>query len=119
VAQKQGDKGKGAMRPDMRTGGHNDNVVGGAWTQTEATIFGKGGVAGDGSTGRGGDAGGQGEGSRAYRQEAQRGPGPTQVTLSDMWKAKDNALRSWTEEMESRMHELETDRQRSRSMSYV
>ena len=95
---------------EARTGGFTDNINGS--TQTEAIRSGndlgvRGGVSGNG--GLGGDGERQEEGSRAFRQEKKKGPGPTQTTLSEMWtqKVKEKDLRSWSEDMEARLSELE------------
>ena len=52
----------------------------------------------------------QGGGNRVYRQETQREPAPSQRTLNDMWKGKERDLRSWSEDINARMRELEMDR---------
>ena len=110
--------GKGEMRTDTRPGGIKANANGN--TQTEAPGFGNGYGVGGGSSGQYGDGARPSEGQRAYRQETQREPEFTQVTLNKMWKGKEREInyRAWSEDIDARMRELDRERDRLRSMSY-
>ena len=78
------------MRTDMRSGGNNANGN----IQTEAPGSGNGFGVGGGSSGQIGDGVQPGVWQRAYRQEAQRELGFTQVTLNKMWKGKEREVRA-------------------------
>ena len=99
--QRQRDKGWEGVRADTRAGGSKDNGN----VQTEAPRIGK-------TVGAGRD------GDRAYRQGPQKGAGPLQATLNEMWKGKEKDTRSWSEDMAIMEREREKDRQQS-AISYV
>ena len=85
--------------------------------QTEVPRNGNNSTVRDGDN-RKGDGGGvnrQEGGPRNYRQNAQRASGPSQsqMTLKEMWstwKGKDRDLRSWSEDIDARMQQIESDR---------
>jgi hypothetical protein len=123
--QGQVDKGGEGARADTRVGGSKDKDNGNV--QSEATRNGNvSGVRGS-DNGKGVDGDRQGAGSRTYRQDTQRVPGPSQTTLNEFWKGKEKDLRSRSADMEarmeaqmeSRMRELERDRQRNYSPYYA
>lgn len=108
VAEKGGEEARGDTR--AASGGSNvqDKVNGN--NQTEASRNGND----SGARGRGSgknDAGvRQAAGHRAYRQEEQRAPEPSQRTLNEMWKERERDFRDWSESMEDRMREMEMGR---------
>jgi hypothetical protein len=116
--QRQADRGAEGARI-TKAGGSKDKVDGIAQTEASRNGVGSGSGSGvrGGNNGKGGDGDRQGVGSRVYRQDTQRAPGPTQTTLNDMWKGKERDLRSWSEDMDLRMRELEMARGRYHSSS--
>jgi hypothetical protein len=115
--QKKVEKEREEVRGDTRAGGSNVKDRGNGNAQAEASRNGNasGVRGGDNGTGVLGDR--QAAGPRAYRQEEQRVPGPSQATLNEMWKGKERErdFRSWSEDMDSRMRELELGRYRNTS----
>lgn len=103
-AQKQADKEGVGARVDTRAGGSKDQAN--SNVNAEAHRY--------------GDR--QGVGSRTYRPDTQMAPGPSQTTLNEMWKGKgrdlqpwadERDLRTWSQDVNARMYELEKDRQHS------
>ena len=105
--QRQADKGGEEARALPRAGGSKDKDNGNA--QTGALRSNGPGVT-VGDRGQRTEEVRQGGGNRVYRQETQREPAPSQRTLNDMWKGKERDLRSWSEDINARMRELEMDR---------
>jgi hypothetical protein len=114
MTKRQDDKGGGVEKGTGTINKANSSI------QTEASRNGKVPGVGGGNNVEGSR---QEEGvrsSRTYRQDAQKGTGPIQTTLSEMWKAKTSAeLRSWSEDMEMRLRDIQTPRIRSKSLSYA
>jgi hypothetical protein len=110
--QRQADKG-GEVREDTRAGGSGSRDKDNGNAQTEAPRNTSGVRVGSSGKGYEGATSSQEARPRAYRQEAQRVPGPSQTTLKEMWKGKERDFRSWSEDIDARMRELEMDRQLS------
>ena len=107
--QRQVDKGGEEARTLPRAGGSKDKDKDNGNVQTGALRSNGPGMTVE-DRGRRNEEARQGVGNRAYRQEVQREPIPTQRTLNDMWKEKERDLRSWSEDINARMRELEMDR---------
>lgn len=112
--ERQVDNGRSGMGTNTRPSGSANKDY--SNTQTEAPRYGKESGVGGGDKVEGSR---YGEGSRTYRQEVQKGSGPIQATLGDMWKGKGkDTMRPWSEDVELRLRELEIgqdSRQRSES----
>lgn len=112
--RKEDDQRRKAAKGRLGGGERGDGGGGATQRQTGLGVETRAPRNGNGPGVGGGNNSGSG-GGRTSRQDGQKGkglglgPGPVQTTLSDMWKDRD--MRSWSEDMDSRMRELEKGRQ--------
>lgn len=110
------DNGWGGVKADTRAGGNRFQVHGGS--QIEPTNNGNAQGVASGSKGKAVNTV-----FRNYRTETQNGQnsGPTQTTLSDLWKGADNNTRSWSEDIAWREQERNNDStsRQQNDISYV
>lgn len=110
------DNGWGGVKADTRAGGNRFQVHGGS--QIEPTNNGNAQGVASGSKGKAVNTV-----FRNYRTETQNGQnsGPTQTTLSDLWKGMGNNTQSWSEDIAWREQErnIDSTSRQQNDISYV